>query len=365
MGEEEYHHWVVETSKVLTELFDTPIRPGKFPGCLPVDVTYYNLIGLSYGYVMSYKADGDRAFLFQQGRHCWLYHRSGKIECLSPPIQSENSPVTLFDCEVMTGTNRIFLFDTLMYSSRNILRTDYLQRLELSRKWCQGGTVNAIQTKHIVPTRYLDTTIQIGKYQIMSKPVYPTTSLSKLVATTFAQDGLIFTQLRSAYLPYRSSMVQVLKWKPPSHLTIDVHFTYWDTRRIRFHPDIPLSFHPDNNKEPPHYTMSVLNDSKVLVPFSLYVHQLPVPLSTNCPIYEVGWTESSGWFILKHRKDKRSPNALSTALATLQLIEAPVHHSDLVDLLTPVEKPADVSLKSSSSSSLPDQETVSFDLVEM
>jgi hypothetical protein len=349
------HHWVVETCKVLTELFDIPIQPGKFPGCLPVDVTYYNLIGLSYGYVMSHKADGDRAFLFQQGQHCWLYHRSGKVECLSPPIQSENSPVTLFDCEVMTSTNHIFLFDTLMYASRNILRTDYLQRLELSRKWCtkNGGTPNGIQTKHSVPSRYLDTTIQIGQYQIMSKPVFPTTSLSKLagITSTFVQDGLIFTQLRSAYLPYRSSMIQVLKWKPPSHLTIDVHFTYSDNRRLCFHPDIPLCFLPtDNNNR---YTMSILNDSKVLVPLSMYVHELPIPLVSHYPIYEVGWTESSGWFILKHRKDKRFPNALSTALATLQLIETPVYHSDLVDFLTPVERPEDVSLKSSFSLLVP------------
>jgi hypothetical protein len=331
--------WVVETCKVLSELFNLPVRPGKFPGCLPVDVVHSDLISLSYGYVMSYKADGGRAFLFLQGQHSWLYHRNGSVEWIHCSKTLENGPITMFDVEVMVSTKSIYLFDALMYTSRNLLRTDYLQRMELARKWCAehpNAVRNELQTEHTVPSRHADTTVELGKYNIQSKPVFPTYKLNLLKKddTSFDEDGYIFTQLRSAYLPYRTSMIQVFKWKPPSQLTIDVHFTYWDNRKLDYHTDIPSMFNNVASSRP-HYLMSVVNEgSKSLVPLGPYMFNLPKPLSAACSIYEVGWREGA-WQILKHRKDKVLPNALSTAVAALRLIQEPVQESDLVYFLTP------------------------------
>lgn len=329
--------WTIETCKVLSELFGIPIRPGKFPGCLPVDVVQEDVPKLSYGYVMSYKADGDRAFLFIQGNHTWLYHRDGHIEWITQSIALENGPLTMFDVEVMTSTKQIYVFDTLMYLSKNLLRTDYLQRLELARKWCsvhQNGQRTETQTNHTVPSRYADTMVELGSFSISTKPVFPTYNLDLLESesVSFAQDGLIFTQLRSSYLPYRTSMVQVLKWKPPSHLTIDVHFTLWDRKTLKYHHKIPSLFYRRNST--PTYLMSIYDDNKKLTPLAGYMGSLPHPFSHSHPIYEVGWKHGS-WHILKHRYDKETPNALTTALATLGLIQNPVEYPQLLQHLTP------------------------------
>jgi hypothetical protein len=148
---------------------------------------------------------------------------------------------------------------------------------------------------------------------------------------TMAQDGLIFTQLRSAYLPYRTSLVQVLKWKPPSHLTIDVHVTTWENRPMNFPRDLPSLFRPDSTRRP-QYVFWVMNDSKSLIPLTTFSGNLPTPLLVGSNIFEVGWWEGK-WDVKKRRVDKRVPNALFTVLATLQLVLNPIHSSTLVQVL--------------------------------
>jgi hypothetical protein len=171
-----------------------------------VDVERSTVPTLAFGYVCSLKADGDRAFLF--------------------------------DVEVIG--NDIYLFDTLMYKSQNLFRADYW--VELARKWYSGRGERVkgdfSSSRYRVPSRFLDCLVVLGTYRVQVKPVFPTQTVRQLAVEgggQMTQDGLIFTQLRSTYLPYRTSMVQVLKWKPPSHLTIDVHVTSWENRPMNFH----------------------------------------------------------------------------------------------------------------------------------
>jgi hypothetical protein len=334
--------WVVETCKVLSELFSMDIQPGKFPGCLPVDVDRTIVSKLALGYVCSLKADGERAFLFLQGNHAWFYHRTGQIQWIHQPLdeEEENGPITLFDVEVIQDD--IYLFDTLMYKSRNLLRADYLQRVELARKWCKenGAPKPSISSKthHRIPSRFPDCTVFLGTYKVQAKAVFPTHALQHMAseAGPMAQDGLIFTQLRSAYLPYRTSLVQVLKWKPPSHLTIDVHITTWEPRPMKFPQDLPDPFRFDSSstRRHPNYVFWVMNDSKTLVPLTTFSGKLPSPLlpGGQSNIYETSWNNHD-WEVIKRRGDKRVPNALFTVLATLRLVLDPIQHTTLVEAL--------------------------------
>jgi hypothetical protein len=343
---------------ILSRVFHMPVN--KFPGMLPVSLRSADITRhLPYGYVTSFKADGTRAFLYFLDSLVWTMDRTAQHITLCDKSTSPVIGLTILDVEVLHDLNQIYVFDGIVIDSRSIIYMGYIQRMECIRKWFthrKGSTVDdvsniprvhvecASSTKrtHFSVTNSLGTCV----WTIRIKPIYWMKDVFNIWQCRhmlpFAQDGLVFTKVRSRYTPFRCSSHAVFKWKERN--TIDVYIYHNDMGynvpsavvlgMFQLRPNI-------DSKNAPQYIISAIDTCSdvILGPIDIsdincdnpeHVKQLidTHDTSQHYLIFEV-LPSTVCWRILGVRIDKHSPNTMETIAKTIKSIEDGITIQDL------------------------------------
>jgi hypothetical protein len=233
MKSDSIHLSIIDRS-ILSRVFHSPIS--KFPGMLPVSLRSTDVTNhLPYGYVVSFKADGNRAFLYCLESLTWTVDRRVQHCILGddtvPPIQG----LTILDVEILQDARHVYVFDAIVVSNRSVVGIGYMERMEHVRTWFASRSGSIVDER--TPMSDMECPSNISRtcfrtslvnssdsWLVRIKPIYWAKEIVKIWplrnTLAFPQDGLIFTKVRSRYSPFRSSSHAVFKWKERN--TVDV-----------------------------------------------------------------------------------------------------------------------------------------------
>lgn len=329
----------------LSRLFHLPVR--KFPGMLPVSIRSADVRDrLPYGYVVSVKADGERAFLFLCERTVWLLDRRAGRRLLSTDSRVGDPGLTVLDVEVLAGPREVYVFDALVLGGRSVVGLGYLERLEATRHWVAGlrGAVpdqpmpgHELECPTGVPTTTFTipggSTVDGSGWSVRLKPVYWVHHADRVWGhrhcLPFPYDGLVFTRLLSRYSPFRSNPRAVIKWK--EHHTVDVLV------RPRAHgdqqsPEAVFVLGPVgtclSDRGQPHVVCTTGPRGHPMV-----LGFLEAPGHRAGTVLEV-LPAVGGWSVVGPRTDKAAPNTLETIARTIESIGDGLTADALVNALS-------------------------------
>lgn len=330
------------------KLFEQRIQ--KFPGALPVAITKTNKVLLHYGFLCALKADGERVFAIVADTLLVLHYRDGHTTSfeLSTKFQS-----CLFDCEYISKTNTLLIFDTLICNERATTRLSIEQRIEIANFFLscivprqeQGlDSQNMVESLEPIPTAYK--WARVWKIPngpcVQCKPLYNFHDVVTLwqdrKELPYPCDGIIFTRLLCAYSPFNQNPESVFKWKP--NVTIDfLVMRIQDTTHDQQEGYVvdPAVFetsteqmivflHPRNEKRS-NYRLFAINDDCDFVCVSR-CHLNDDSNLSRC-VCEFSW-QNSRWALERTRKDKKTPNHLNTVISSFQSILDGITIDDLI-----------------------------------
>ena len=293
----------------------------KFPGSMPVSIGRAHLARINgtlpdiyTEYSASSKLDGDRYFMgiLNVDSKPTLFLVNRKFEVLCKPTQdlvnSDYFAGSLFDVEVI-GVD-IVIFDCITCCGHSVKHLSYLHRVELVRAFlvdCYQSEVVAA-SPYEFKSNFKSSRVAITPTLILNaKPIFPMSHV-KYVQSQWADDGLIFTEVRSPYQPYRCSETAVLKWKPADRITIDFEV-------------LPRNRHFTLSTEwPDKFTQHT--GQKSLRLGSTIVSHIDTESEGICESF---WDEScQRWRVVQSRADKTKSNTFDTGLRTLESIEAAI-----------------------------------------
>jgi hypothetical protein len=314
----------------------------SFPGTLPVSLSRKMLLRhLPYGYLVSLKADGERAFLFivqdkQTIFHATLLHRDLQLQVLMQNYTDleKHHTVTVFDVEVLQDC--LLVFDTLVFASHSLVSDDYLFRIECAKRWTheyRSESVVAISKAMLwtdpslsafTPASKFGTNCVVlsAKWHIFVKPVFYTHGLAKMwtyysAVPSIQKEGLIFTRLLQSYTPFRSNVHSVLKWKVYDRISCDFKCVQTLCSPVLAESDVPDQYRPQQGNT---YLM-VVDDSKELV-----------WCKANCALTDVIGEfvfRDSAWHMVKQRADKVHANSKETVENTVRNMQENITFQDL------------------------------------
>jgi len=296
-----------EFLEFLNDVFQSFLSDHKlnsFPGNLPISLQRNHLMQLPFGFVISNKTDGERSFLFICQSAIFTINRNLDIEYLGK-INTNN--LYLFDAEIVTNLNLILIFDTLVFQSKNVLRTDITQRNELARLFVstQGNPHAQLKIDHWV---------------IETKPLFQYHHLLDLYASQsrlpYDCDGIVFSRLWAAYKPFTQDPLSLIKWKPLT--TID--FLVLDAPSVVNFVSIPKEFCE--------FQVSNGNCALSLGPNEIFSFFDNDQFNEGA-VVECKW-EKNKWVGIKIRKDKKNANKLTTILKSLINIKDPIFLEDFI-----------------------------------
>lgn len=255
-------------------------------------------------YTVTIKADGVRKLLVVLDYGMYLVY-SDQIQRLSRGIKDWHG--TIFECEVIpkdklsddaTDEHRqarvyALIYDALVFGGQSIKGLSYFQRIEYAQKFVAAkspGLVLELKEFHRFSTVH-DFYAAVERVLSASYP--------------YKTDGLIFTPDNYQYDPSVSRLKlserklhihpDILKWKPPSQLTIDFAIEHvGDGIRL------------------------LCKDGKDLVPFSpapdAVVIDDQLRTSPNRSVFEFAWNaDESKFVVVRPRDDKPFPNSVEIA----------------------------------------------------
>lgn len=337
----------------INEHLGLPKTNGKFPGCLPVSIHKKDILSL-YGhcensmveYVVSHKADGLRYFMMfyriENKPRCILLDRAGSILQLRVSVYDWLYQGTIFDVELIqtSGGYLILIFDTICINGHNYRECFYPVRMELARMTLielqslfpgPCGIPLTETCPGMYPTNCRSTCFQISDHDqiavyLTTKGIYYPQALVFLHQSPgYPTDGFIWTSTAIGYTPFRTSVKSVLKWKPAGNITVD--FLITDKRvEFVFCNDIPAKYILTTGKLS---LYTIYNGDFV------FVSRIDADIELT-GVYECDWTGK--WGIVKYRKEKNTPNHLSTVLQTLRNIDEDLSSLDLIEHLDPYLK---------------------------
>jgi len=333
---------IVALTSFVNKTCAVPLSSKTFSGGQPVSIsptmidTVLGIAAETYReYVLSYKADGERCFLgfirYQNIRISFLQYRTGKFE----PIDLQLDPMlyngTLFDVELLPNYN-LLIFDCAILNGRRCEKKFYPHRIQLARM-CLARQVEHGQKCTVSTTRaresfeYLsafeDTTLRSGIWYIRVKALFYAAKIADIPKTwIYPIDGFIWTLATAPFHTRRSTHKNnVLKWKPPEHITVDFFMTEYDETKYDS-PTIP-GVHGKYRTFKGNYRL-LSNQNNQLIWFSTLFANPGLPSG----IYECSWTNNT-WQIEKPRSDKTEANYITTVIQTVRNID---DHITLTDL---------------------------------
>ncbi|CAJ0586431.1 unnamed protein product, partial [Mesorhabditis spiculigera] len=311
-------------------------RSDGFPGSQPVSLARSppendNLKNLALRpYVVSWKADGMRYMVYIRDEdEIFAFDRDNdvfELPRLKFPHRKEPRHVqnTLVDCEVIidkvkdqNGVEqeipRLLIYDIIHFENFSIRKMMYDQRKECIKRELIEPRTHAF---HKGTLRKQDELMSVRLkefWEICSLPKFFEDKFVKNVGHEI--DGLIFQPCDEEYKSGRQD--SVLKWKPPSHNSID--FLLRITRVVK--PG-ELARHDgllyvQNSSAP----FAVMKATKALLPY-------------DGKIIECRVNEGNQWEFMRERTDKSLPNSFRTATAVANSMCFPVTQEMLCKFCT-------------------------------
>uniref|UniRef100_A0A915PZ12 mRNA-capping enzyme n=1 Tax=Setaria digitata TaxID=48799 RepID=A0A915PZ12_9BILA len=302
-----------------------------FPGSQPVSMERDNLHFLAgKKYMVSWKADGirymvliddeDSIYAFDRNNHIF------KISCITFPHKKEFRHIqnTLVDCEMIiekvkaesgeiTVVPRLLIYDIIKFEGQNVGECNFTTRLSCIREDLIQPRRDALRSGRIKREN--------EPISIRNKEFWELEAVRKLFDEKFTRnvgheiDGLIFQPVNEPYHCGRCDTL--LKWKPPSHNSIDFQLRI---RRISKPGELPehVGFLFVQNQSEP---MAKMKATKKLLPY-------------DNKIIECTFKDGK-WEFMRERTDKSLPNSSKTAKAVYNSI---IHPIDKESLIAFVEK---------------------------
>ncbi|MCP9259796.1 mRNA-capping enzyme [Dirofilaria immitis] len=245
-------------------------------------------------YMVSWKADGIRYMvLIDDEDSIYALDRNNNVKGESGNI---------------TDVPRLLIYDIIKFEGRNVGECDFTTRLSCIRE-------DLIQPRHDA--------LRSGRIRRENEPIsirnkdfWELEAVRKLFDEKFTKnvgheiDGLIFQSVNE---PYRCGRCDtLLKWKPPSHNSIDFQLRI---RRISKPGELPehIGFLFVQNQPEP---MAQMKATKKLLPY-------------DNKIIECTFKDGK-WEFMRERTDKSLPNSSKTAKAVYNSIIHPVDKNSLV-----------------------------------
>ncbi|GMT11423.1 hypothetical protein PFISCL1PPCAC_2720 [Pristionchus fissidentatus] len=299
-----------------------------FPGSQPVSMEMSpernNLFFLAQRrYRMSWKADGSRYLIYICDKdQVYAFDRDNEVFPL-PRLTFPHRKVhrhitnTLVDCELIFDevggreVPRILIYDIITFEGINLGKENFDIRLDCIRKEIYGAREKGCAEGRVHKEREL--------CSVRVKDFWPIETTEKVLSDEFTRnvaheiDGLIFQPVDEPYVPGRCDTV--LKWKPPSHNSVDFKL---QIRKVAKEGELPqhVGFlyvqHSNEHVDTMKATRSLLPyDNKII----------------ECR------RESNQWVFMRERTDKSLPNSLKTALAVVASMKYPIEKETLISFI--------------------------------
>lgn len=318
------HNKIQEVQRICTRMCG--YRRNGFPGAHPVSLTRDNMYLMSQNeYMVSWKADGTRYMLLIMGAEMYFFDRDFKVFSLANVKflrKNDLEPLTntLIDGEMVVdvvdgkSTARFLIYDIIYVDANEVKQHNFRDRLNIIYKEIiypreQGKRTGAINRE----------TEPIG---IRMKDFCEMEKTYKYFSSKFQRglaheiDGLIFQPVNMPYQPGRCD--QMLKWKPPSHNSVDFRLSIVKETRPGYVEDYQGQLYVGGQEKP----FSYIKVTKSLKNY-------------NNKIIECRFNnEAGGWELMRERTDKSFPNAYTTAVNVVNSIKNPVTREYLLDFIT-------------------------------
>ncbi|XP_054281845.1 mRNA-capping enzyme-like [Macrosteles quadrilineatus] len=296
-----------------------------FPGCQPVSMDLSNIKLLQkMPYKVSWKADGTRymMLILKQGEVYCLDRDNSvfQVEGLKFPHRKDPNrhlTNTLLDGEMVIdkheGQNipRYLAYDIIKCDGIDVAHMKFPLRLKVIEVDVVGPRNKAVTEGRIRK--------ELEPFSIRMKQFYPVDKAGSLLGEKFAKqlshepDGLIFQPTDD---PYKTGQCkEVLKWKPPSHNSVDFRLKIQREGGEGIVPSlVGLLF--VGGLEPPFSKMKVSKSMKEL----------------DNKIIECKY-EKNAWVFMRERTDKSFPNSFTTAQSVCNTIANPVTTEILLNFI--------------------------------
>ncbi|KAJ6222243.1 hypothetical protein RDWZM_000788 [Blomia tropicalis] len=299
-----------------------------FPGSHPISLTRDNIhLIREYDYMVSWKADGTRYMLMIIGENeMYFIDRNFRVYQLVhvkflKKNTNESLNNTLLDGEMVIDTvngkkySRYLIYDIIYIDNQNVSGYNFRERLDFIYKQVFMPRENAKRTGLIDRSKEPIGIRMKDFCEIKDTYKYFTSKFIKVLSHEI--DGLIFQPVRCPYTSGRCDAI--LKWKPPSHNSIDFRLKICD-RNDDDHRgrggQIGLLFVGQQS-----HPFAEIEVTKALRNY----HNKIVECRYN--------TEIQGWEFMRERTDKSYPNALETAKAVWRSMVEPVTQQFLLDYI--------------------------------
>ncbi|EFX79220.1 hypothetical protein DAPPUDRAFT_128585 [Daphnia pulex] len=318
------------TSRVQNRIKDlTGLKSSGFPGCQPVSMDRRNIQLLKNPYKVSWKADGTRYMMFIMGQgQVYFIDRNNavfQIEGLSFFSSHDGKRHlvdTLVDGEmVIDKANgmrhpRYLIYDLVSLEGNQVFQDNFSIRYRTIMKEIIIPRKDAMESGRIIRKRE-----PIG---IRLKEFWDLPDTSALLGEKFKSklghelDGLVFQPIEESYTP--GQCPSVLKWKPPSHNSVDFRLKIGIENRKGMLRERIGNLYVGGKNDTPFATMIATKDM--------------VPLDNK--IIECRFEMNNGkgkWVFMRPRPDKIFPNSFNTATAVCRSISEPVTKELLEDFI--------------------------------
>ncbi|CAI5438289.1 unnamed protein product [Caenorhabditis angaria] len=295
-----------------------------FPGLQPVSLSRKNMSMLeNEPYMVSWKADGMRYMVLIFGKdEVYAFDRDNEVF----QIQGLDFPAknggylknTLVDSEMiidkvnMNGkirdVPRLLIYDIIRYQDINMMKEKFTTRSDCIRKEIIEVRNQAILKNQINKERQ--------PMSVRIKDFWQMEGVSKLFEPKFVEnvgheiDGLIFQPVNRPYTPGRCD--SVLKWKPPSHNSVDFLLRIEKITKKGMLPEFKGLLYVLHQKDP----FGMMIATRTLQKYDNKIIECTLELDQTGRPKE--------WKFMRERTDKSAPNALKTAQNVFETMTNPV-----------------------------------------
>ncbi|CAI4222640.1 unnamed protein product [Auanema sp. JU1783] len=301
-----------------------------FPGLQPVSLECSNeRNNLEFfskeKFLVSWKADGMRYMVYIGGKdEVYAFDRDNEIFIINNlefPHSSGTRHLsnTLVDAEMIIenvpgGTMpRLLIYDIIQFEEFRVAKDDFEKR-----RFCLYNEVIKPRTKA------MESGHMAREKQSMSvriKEFWPLETVQKILSPAFQQnlghevDGLIFQPVKMPYLPGRCD--KVLKWKPPSHNSVDFKLQIRKTQKEGQLAEHIGYLYVQHSSEP----FDQMKATRSLLPYDNKIIECTYEVKTRT------------WKFMRERTDKSLPNSFNTARSVFNSMLHPIEKENLIQYI--------------------------------
>ncbi|CAD6193611.1 unnamed protein product [Caenorhabditis auriculariae] len=299
-------------------------RKQGFPGLQPVSLSRDNLKMLAMEpYKVSWKADGMRYMVYIYDKNeIYAFDRDNEVFEISnlqfPGRKGGHVRNTLVDAEmiidkveingVVKELPRLLIYDIIQFQEINIAKQNFDIRTECIRRELIFPRNEAMKRGQ------LDQNSQSMSVRI--KEFWLIEAVAKLFEPKFTQnvgheiDGLIFQPVNQPYSAGRCDTV--LKWKPPSHNSVDFKLHIEKVQKEGFLPEYKGLLYVLHSDQP----FGFMKATNTLKKYDNKIIECTLKIDHEGRPME--------WVFMRERTDKSAPNAFTTAANVVETMLHPI-----------------------------------------